>query len=117
MLTKCGEIAQQQLKSLEQRYDNLKVDKYVIMPTHVHVILHLLETEKEMGLRPAIPEIVGAYKSITTRAINAECGTPGRKIFQASFYDTVLRNEKAYQACWLYIDGNPDKWHLNPEDI
>ena len=116
-MTKQGAIAQQQLLALEQRYDYLRVDKHVIMPTHIHVILRLLETEKKLESRASIPDIVGAYKSITTRAINRESGAPGQKIFQTSFYDTVLRNERAYQECWTYIDGNPDKWHLKPEDL
>ena len=61
-------------------------------------------------------EVVGAYKSITTRECNRIMGTPGQPLFQTSFYESVLRNEKAYQECWRYIDENPLKWALNPED-
>jgi len=117
MLTKQGSIAQQQLLALQQRYDNLRVDKYVIMPTHIHVIFRLLDTGRSLESCDSIPDIVGAYKSITTREINRANNTPGQKVFQTSFYDTVLRNEKAYQECWLYIDGNPDKWYLHPDDL
>ena len=67
--------------------------------------------------RPGVPEIVGAYKSLTTREMNQQMNTPGMKRFQRSFYDTVLRTEKAYQECWQYIDGNPDKWLMESEDI
>ena len=38
-------------------------------------------------------------------------------MFQTSFYEEVLRNEKAYQECWRYIDENPLKWLLAPEDL
>lgn len=117
ILTKPGIVAQQQLLALEQRYHNLKVDKYVIMPTHIHVIFRLLDTGRCLESCASIPDIVGAYKSIATRKINRANNTPGRKLFQPSFYDTVLRNEKAYQECWLYIDGNPDKWHTHPDDL
>lgn len=114
LLTRQGVIAQQQLLALEQRYSNLKIDKFVIMPTHIHFILRLLEWNVgEMSHHPTIPEIVGAYKSLTTRTINQEFQTPGQKRFQTSFYDTVLRNETAYQECWRYIDENPDKWHTS----
>jgi len=117
MLTKQGHIAQQQLLALQQRYDNLKVDKYVIMPTHIHIIFQLLHTQRTLESSPSIPSIVGTYKSITTRAINQACNTPGRKLFQTSFFDSVLRSEKAYQECWLYIDRNPDKWSMQPDDL
>ena len=113
-LTDEGCVAQEQLLLLEKRYDYVKVDKFVIMPTHIHVIFRFLDG---LMLRPGLPEITGAYKSVTTREINHRKNTPGMRRFQRSFYDTVLRTEKAYQECWLYIDGNPDKWIVDPEDV
>ena len=90
----------------------MKIDKYVIMPTHIHVIIRLLD-----GVMPrkGLTEIVGAYKSLTTRAINMMRNTPGEKQFQRSFYETVIRNEVAYKSCWKYIDENPDQWGLQKE--
>ena len=113
-LTVGGVIAQEQLWMLEKRYDYVKIDKFVIMPTHIHVIIRLLD-----GLlpRPGISEIVGTYKSLTTREMNRKMGTSGLKRFQRSFYDRVIRTQKAYEECWLYIDGNPGKWITEPEDL
>ena len=42
--TSFGNIAEQQLLLLEERYEYLSVDKYVIMPNHIHVVL-ILEIE------------------------------------------------------------------------
>ena len=64
--TAYGRIAQEQLLLLEQRYPSLKIDQYVIMPNHIHVILLLEETAGD-GQRPTIMDIVCAYKSLTTR--------------------------------------------------
>lgn len=116
-LSAVGEIAEQQLFALEKRYFNVLIDKYVIMPTHIHAIIRLTERMPEASFCPTLMDVVGAYKSLTTRACNQICHTPGRKLFQESFYDTVLRNEKAYQECWRYIDANPMNWLQNPEDI
>ncbi|MGN0978119.1 MAG: transposase [Faecousia sp.] len=116
-LTTAGEIAERQLFALEKRYPNVLINKYVIMPTHIHVIVRLTERNAEAGSSPTLMDVIGAYKSLTTRACNQFYHTPGRKLFQESFYDTVLRNEKAYQKCWLYIDANPANWLRNPEDI
>ena len=107
-----GEIARQQLLELEKRFLHMRLDKYVIMPTHIHAILTLTE-----GSEVSLTGVVGAYKSLTTRVLNQLFDTPGRKWFQTSFYETVLRNEKAYQECWRYIDENPDKWSLKPDDM
>ena len=106
-LTAVGEIAQAQLLELESRYPFVRIDKYVIMPTHIHAIIQLIAGELP---RADLPAIVGAYKSLTTIAINKSLHTQGKKWFQRSFYDTVLRNETAYQECWQYIDRNPAKW-------
>ena len=114
LLTAEGEIAQEQMKAIEQRFPYVRVDKYVIMPTHIHMILRLGEGTLQ---RAGVPEVIGAYKSLTTREINRGRNTPGIKQFQRSFYEAVLRTEKAYQECWMYIDGNPGKWAEAPEDV
>ena len=114
-LTKAGTIARKQLLALEQRYSYVRIDKYVIMPNHIHVIIRLLD-EKAQKKRPDVTSIVGSFKSLTTRLCNDIYDKPGKKWFQTSFYDEILRNERAYQECWRYIDENPLKWLLEPEE-
>ena len=115
-LTETGDIAQQQLLELEKRYPHVKIDKYVIMPNHIHVIIRLMEGTAGASPRPTIPDVVGTFKSLTTRVHNKKFHTPGYKLFQTSFYDTVLRNERAYQECWRYMEENPVKWLLHMEN-
>lgn len=110
-----GKIAQQQLFELEKRYSRVQIDKFAVMPTHIHVIFVLLADSQSKSV--SLTDVVCAYKSLSTRAMNQSLGMPGRKWFQTSFYETVLKNERAYQECWRYIDENPDKWVLNPNDI
>ena len=106
VLTPIGHLAEQQLFSLEKRYPNVRIDKYVIMPTHIHVIVQLFVGELP---RPCLTDIICAYKSLTTRLCNQALGICERKLFQTSFYESVLRNEQAYRECWKYIDENPTK--------
>ncbi len=111
-LTALGMIARNQLLDLENRYLYVKVDKYVVMPTHIHAIFSLSGKEAE---RPGLTDIICAYKSLTTREVNQKLHTPGTRLFQTSFYETVLRNERSYQECWRYIDENPRKWMLKED--
>ena len=60
--------------------------------------------------RPTVMDIVCAYKSQTTRICNKEDNIPGRKIFQTSFYDEIIRNRAAYDEISKYIFENPMKW-------
>ena len=113
ILSDAGKLAEAELLGLEKRFSFVRIDKYVIMPTHIHVIV---EFTAGASPRPTLMDVIGAYKSITTRRCNQQLSTPGQKRFQTSFYESVLRNESAYQECWRYIDENPLKWSLNPED-
>ena len=116
-LLPAGKIAREQLLLLESKYPNVRIDKYIIMPTHIHAIIQLLEDPAGASPRPTLMDIVCAYKSLVTRYCNRMLNTPGQRLFQASFYETVLRNEQAYQECWRYIEENPKKWSLDPEDL
>ena len=115
-LTAAGKTVQHQLLALQKRYPSLIIDKHVIMPNHVHAIVRL--TELPSGQQGAtLMAAIGTFKSMATRLCNQLDNTPGRQIFQTSFYETVLRNEAAYLECWRYIDENPLKWLLDPEDL
>ena len=108
--TAYGQIAQAQLLLLEQRYPSLKIDRYVIMPNHIHAIM-LLEEVAGASQRPAITDIICAYKSLTTRQCKKVL--PIDKLFQASFYEHVIRNREDYQGIAEYIDHNPKQWELD----
>ena len=95
---------------LEQRYPSLKVDQYVIMPNHIHIIL-VLEKSAGVTRQPTIMDIVCAYKSLTTRQCKKV--RPIDKLFQTSFYEHVIRGREDYLEIAEYIVNNPRKWELD----
>ncbi|MBE6882227.1 MAG: transposase [Ruminococcaceae bacterium] len=109
-LTKTGKIAEEQLLFLEKEYPFVKIDKYVIMPNHIHIIFALTEKTAGASPRPTLSDIVCAYKSRTTRLCNKINCSPGKKIFQTSFYDEIIKNQKAYDEISEYVYENPVKW-------
>ena len=110
-----GEIAKKQLLILKDRYPCLALDRYVIMPDHIHAIL-ILNGEmagEDVGfvksaIRPTIMDIVCTYKSLTTR----ECKKNGfdGKLFQTSFYEHIIRDKEDYEEIVKYIYENPIRW-------
>ena len=52
-LNRCGKIAEDGILNIEKHFVNIKVDKYVVMPNHVHLILILLPGSA------GVPVIVG----------------------------------------------------------
>ena len=72
------------------------IEKYVIMPNHIHLIVH-----KTNG--KSICDDVRSFKGLVTKKI-------GKSIWQDSFYDHVIRDEADYLIKWNYIEENPEKW-------
>ncbi|MBQ5592049.1 MAG: transposase [Clostridia bacterium] len=106
--TKVGQIAKRQLLLLEERYSFLKIEKYVIMPDHIHAIIIFDEKTAGASPRPTLFDVICAYKSLTTR----ECKKiyPIDKLFQTSFVEHIIRNQEDYNDRARYIEENPLRW-------
>ncbi len=90
VLTPYGRVAESYLVKIPG------MDQYVIMPNHIHMIIH-----KTNG--NPIASDVRSFKILVTKAI-------GKSIWQRSFYDHIIRDETDYMIKWKYIDENPAKW-------
>ena len=107
LLLPIGKIVDREIKGLSQRYA-VRVDKYVIMPNHIHMILLLRNHLHENAA--SVTGVLCALKSRTTKLSNEMEGKPGRKIWQRSFHDHIIRDEEDYLKIWRYIDENPMRW-------
>ena len=58
--------------------------------------------------RPPLQKIIQGLKSTTTR----ECWRYNKhnKIWQRTYYEHIIRNEKEYLKIYKYIEENPIKW-------
>ena len=98
-----GKIAAQGFEEIPSHFPDVAVDKYVIMPNHVHGILILNKQTSNLST------VIGLYKSYVTKQIHgldSNC-----KVWQTSFHDHVIRNQKDYERIWLYIEANPARWN------
>ena len=103
ILNHLGQVVQKHIEKIPVVYANVLIDKFVIMPNHIHVII-ALDGEKT----PSVSRIVGQFKMAVTKEIKQNYGI--HTIWQRSFHDHVIRNQKDYERIWLYIHGNPQKW-------
>ena len=107
-LTSLGKIAQFQLLELEKRFSHVTIDKYVIMPNHIHIIFFIKNDTAGASPCPTLSDIICTYKSLTTRKCKEIY--PCDRIFQTSFYDHIIRDYRDYEKCWIYIENNPARW-------
>lgn len=105
-----GTIAENLIRQLHDRYPSVSVDNYVIMPDHIHILLHISSEFGTGNPSPTLGTIVGWYKYQLTRQANLLAGTQGQRILQRSYYDHVIRNQHDYNEIWDYITNNPRKW-------
>ena len=105
-LSRIGKIAEQGILQIETHYENVFVDKYCIMPDHVHLILQIKANENGQKLsNTTIPTIIGSLKRWVSKQV-------GKPLWQKSFFDHGLRNQQDYDEIWKYIDDNPLKYIL-----
>ncbi|MBQ4550806.1 MAG: transposase [Oscillospiraceae bacterium] len=116
-----GQIAADLLLKIPEHFPLVTVDKFVVMPNHIHAIIILQDASTDA--RKNLSVIIGQYKAAVSQKLHG--AMPGRIIWQKSFYDRIIRNEQGYQEAWHYIDENPVRWYVNrglpyphsPDDI
>ena len=100
-LTQYGEIADKYIKQLNDFYEHLSVEKYVIMPNHIHFLLWVKENKNKTD------SVCSQFVSTFKRFCNQEYG---ENIWQARFNDHIIRNRDDYEEHVKYIYENPIRW-------
>ena len=101
-LTDIGKIVNQSIEYINNEYEGILIDKYVIMPNHVHLIL-INQTGGRGDPPLQVYDIIGRMKSFTN---SNYVGT----LWQRSFNDHIIRDQNDYLKIWEYIDTNANKW-------
>ena len=121
-LTTYGEIADKYIRQLNDFYDHLSIEDYVIMPNHIHLLLCVKEnmcggmSEKGQSGTPVPTNIERAnsacsrFVSTFKRFCNKEYGG---NIWQARFNDHIIRNCDDYDRHMNYIRENPIRWYYD----
>jgi REP element-mobilizing transposase RayT len=119
-----GKMVDQQWNKLSNRFQNIQLDEYVVMPNHLHGIIIIVGAPL-VGAHsipmvaptdaPTIGDIVGAFKSITTHEYiigvkNNNWPEFNKKLWQRNYYEHIIRNEKSLNKIREYIINNPFKW-------
>ena len=119
-LFKLGQIIDIQWNNIPNQYDNVQLDQYIIMPNHIHGIM-IINKRTGASPVPTISNIVGSFKSKTSvkylRYINNKNLNVCGQIWQRSFHDHIIRNDKSLNAIKNYIETNPKNWENDIENL
>jgi len=132
ILNSAGELIYQEWLALPERFPQIILDAFQVMPNHFYAILCVQNPDppdRERAPTRVAPtvatlgDMVGAFKSITTHEYIAGIKElrwepfPG-KLWQRNYYEHIIRNEQALNAIRQYIDNNPANWdadQLHPD--
>ena len=108
---------------LPSRFPGVTLDEFIIMPDHVHFVVWLGDPADRRGSHPAaqrlkarpptLGNVVGAFKTVAARSINASRGTIGRSVWQRNYYEHIVRHEAELARVREYIQDNPMQEHTH----
>ena len=107
-LTKYGESVQRAMLYLSEHTPNICLEKWVIMPNHVHILVKVLPDNSGASRMPrptngTIPKFVSALKRFTNKEHHIQ-------LWQNGYFDHIVRDEEDFLRIWRYIDNNPAVW-------
>lgn len=102
--------------------EGVKVDYYVAMSNHVHLIIILKKSNY------SLPEIIRRFKSKTTVFVrkyanqgwqlkSAQQAGQLQKLWQPGYYEHIIRNDNALTKIREYIVNNPDAEKIKFEEF
>lgn len=105
-LSDIGILVNNEIRKLDSIYDAVRIEKYCIMPDHIHFIISI-RTDKNgrTQFAPTISRVIQQFKGSITKQV-------GKPIWQKSFYDHGIRGRQDYNEIWEYIENNPLKYVL-----
>ena len=111
-LTEYGRIANKYIGQINEHYDDLSVEQYVIMPNHIHMILYVHQNGASRTSPPTVKQHskVSGFVSTFKRFCDKEYG---ENIWQRGFYDHIIRDRCDYEEISKYIRENPLKWEFD----
>jgi len=136
-ISKTGIIIRNEWLRLEKRFFHIRLDKFIVMPNHVHGIIvfrgrgmaeSIENIDKSVErhaptkgifgkpIRGDLATIIRSYKSSTTLRINLMNNIPGAQVWQRNYYEHIIRDEEDWQAIADYIDNNPIQWAEDREN-
>lgn len=113
-LNDAAKLPEQWLLEIRNKFHDIFVSDYAIMPDHIHFILINTSSGVATGDHTGspLPDVIGWFKTMTAneyiRNVKTSNYTPFEKhVWQRDYYDHIIRNEHDYITTSNYILNNP----------
>ncbi|HVM90268.1 MAG TPA: transposase, partial [Verrucomicrobiae bacterium] len=95
---------------ITNKYPNVSLDEWVIMPDHMHGIVHIGSCRGDVS-SPRLGAVIAFFKYRSAAEVNRIRRSNGAPVWQRSYHDRVIRDDGELHRIRLYIRENPQKWH------
>jgi putative transposase len=126
ILNEAGNMVNEQWGALLERFPNIELDVYQVMPNHFHGIIVVTEnvdtqTVVVQNKKPMLGDSIGAFKSITTHEYilgvdNNNWPQFYKHLWQRNYYEHVIRDEADLNRIRDYIQSNHVNWDEDEEN-
>lgn len=123
ILNQFGCIIKNNWIRIQTLHKNIELDEFVIMPNHIHgiIIINNVGDAKFASLtydrsNMTLPKTIQQFKRACTIEIKNKFPFL-LPIWQRSFYDRIIRNEKELYQIRKYIIQNPIKWEIENNSV
>jgi REP element-mobilizing transposase RayT len=103
-------------KGIPNRYPDITLDEFVLMPNHLHAIVlidffWMVEGAASGAPTTNLGRLIRTFKSVSAITVNRLLGYPGRPLWQRNYYDRVVRNTDEIEKIRQYIRENRFCWN------
>ena len=117
-LNEPGLIVEDCWEWLSKQYPHVILDTWTVMPNHLHGIIIITHDGRGgsrtaptvMAKRKPLGRLIGAFKTVSTKRINALRETPAVPVWQRNYFERVIRNENELIRTSEYILNNAAHW-------
>ena len=132
VLNECGTIALDCWNAIPKHFPHVRLDAFVIMPNHMHGILHISSyphacrgtpwrapTERKFAqsIAGSLSTIVNHFKGAVTRKMRTLYPTWDSSVWQRNYHERIIRNPCELRQCTEYIVENPKNWEKDEENV
>lgn len=126
-LNEFGRVVQIVWKALPERFSQVELDSFVVMPNHIHGVIFISDDVGAIHESPLphgraerrkmlLPKVVGYFKMNVAKRVNDLRDTAGAPLWHRNYFEHIIRNEKELDRIRKYIIDNPGNWIHDDEN-
>lgn len=114
LLNDAGRFVEGALTRLHEPHRGIALDTHMVMPDHLHAIIHL-GTHPSVNPDVSISDLIRIFKMRVVKSWPGGVRTRGwpryvDHLWQLSFYDSLIENDRHLENTREYILANPARW-------